>query len=117
MIRRSSGLEHAIVDVEENSLIVWTPSMDVSEADDLIRNLAGDRASSMTGVFRQAILTQSPYTKMLRFTLSNPDRRLFTAERWCFRGSIDDWIFIGVPRSRTTLRNAPSDWGARTSSS
>jgi hypothetical protein len=38
---------------------------------------------------------------MLRFTLSNPDRRLFTAERWCFRGSIDDWMFIGglAPRA------------------
>jgi hypothetical protein len=97
LIRRTSGLEHVIVDVEENSLVVWTPSIDVSTADDLIRHLAGDRASSMAGVFRQAMLKQSPFTKMLRFTLSNPERRLFTAERWCFRGSIDDWIFIGGP--------------------
>jgi len=97
LIRRTSGLEHVIVDVEENSLVVWTPSMDVSGVDDIIRTLAGDRASSMAGAFRQSMLKRSTYTKMLRFTLSNPDRRLFTAERWCFRGSIDDWIFIGGP--------------------
>jgi hypothetical protein len=32
------------------------------------------------------------YQKVLRFTLINDDCRKFAAERWCFRGSIDDWI-------------------------
>jgi hypothetical protein len=32
------------------------------------------------------------YQKVLRFTLIDEDRRSFTAERWCFLGSIDDWI-------------------------
>jgi hypothetical protein len=30
--------------------------------------------------------------KMLRFELVNPNTREFSAERWCFRGSIDNWI-------------------------
>ncbi len=33
--------------------------------------------------------------KMLRFKLVNPDTREYGAERWCFRGSIDDWIMLG----------------------
>jgi len=32
------------------------------------------------------------YQKVLRFTLIDEDRRNFAAERWCFLGSIDDWI-------------------------
>jgi hypothetical protein len=32
------------------------------------------------------------YQKVLRFTLIDQDRRSFAAERWCFLGSIDDWI-------------------------
>jgi hypothetical protein len=32
------------------------------------------------------------YQKVLRFTLIDDDRRSFAAERWCFLGSIDDWI-------------------------
>ena len=32
------------------------------------------------------------YQKVLRFTLIDEDRRSFAAERWCFLGSIDDWI-------------------------
>jgi hypothetical protein len=32
------------------------------------------------------------YQKVLRFTLIDEDNRRFAAERWCFLGSIDDWI-------------------------
>jgi hypothetical protein len=32
------------------------------------------------------------YQKVLRFTLVDEDRRQFVAERWCFLGSIDNWI-------------------------
>jgi hypothetical protein len=32
------------------------------------------------------------YLKVLRFTLIDEDHRSFAAERWCFLGSIDDWI-------------------------
>jgi hypothetical protein len=32
------------------------------------------------------------YTPVLRFTLLDPTRRLFGAERMCYRGSIDGWL-------------------------
>lgn len=34
------------------------------------------------------------YQAMLRFTLVDNNKRHFFAERWCFRGSIDDWVTI-----------------------
>lgn len=37
------------------------------------------------------------YTAMLRFRLVDKEQRTFTAERFCFRGSIDDWFFLGGP--------------------
>ncbi len=41
----------------------------------------------------EAILAKnSGYSPMFRFTLIDEDERVFGAERWCFRGSIDDWI-------------------------
>ena len=36
---------------------------------------------------------------VLRFILVDAERRLFTPERYCFRGSVDDWISIGPPES------------------
>jgi hypothetical protein len=32
------------------------------------------------------------YQKMLRFTLDDKKYRTFRVQRWCFKGSIDDWI-------------------------
>src|SRR5208283_2786431 len=32
------------------------------------------------------------YHQMLRFTLTDEKNRRFSADRWCFRGSIDDWF-------------------------
>lgn len=32
------------------------------------------------------------YHQMLRFTLTDEKPRRFFVERWCFRGSIDDWF-------------------------
>jgi hypothetical protein len=43
------------------------------------------------------------YSTMLRFTLVDAGRRLFDAERWCFRGSIDDWIEPGGPKPLDAL--------------
>jgi hypothetical protein len=45
------------------------------------------------------------FSPILRFTLVDPKERLFIAERFCFRGSIDDWTHLcgGGPDSLQTL--------------
>jgi hypothetical protein len=43
------------------------------------------------------------YTEMMQFRLVDKERRLFIAERFCFRGSIDDWIEIDGPDKLKTL--------------
>jgi hypothetical protein len=37
------------------------------------------------------------YNPMLRFCLIDKEKRRFTAERFCSRGSFDDWIYLGDP--------------------
>jgi hypothetical protein len=37
------------------------------------------------------------YMAVLRFTLEDKKFRAFATERFCFRGSVDDWIYIGGP--------------------
>ncbi len=34
---------------------------------------------------------------VMRFVLQDEVRRVFSPERYCFRGSVDDWICIGEP--------------------
>jgi hypothetical protein len=45
------------------------------------------------------------YSPIFRFTLVDQKERLFIAERFCFRGSIDDWMHLlgGGPDSLQTL--------------
>jgi hypothetical protein len=46
------------------------------------------------------------YQPVLRFTLADASERLFAPERYCFRGSVDDWIPIGPPASLRKLADA-----------
>jgi hypothetical protein len=41
------------------------------------------------------------YMAVLRFVLVDKEARTFVSERFCFRGSVDDWIHIGGPGSLT----------------
>ena len=66
-------------------------------------------ASEMSGLSRLAVefgrnpLTESEcarfasYQAVLRFVLADKKSRAFCTERFCFKGSIDDWIFIDGP--------------------
>ncbi len=44
-------------------------------------------------------LSFAHYMAVLRFTLVDKNPRAFVAERFCFRGIVDDWIPIGGPNS------------------
>ena len=35
------------------------------------------------------------YSPLMRFILEDEEKRLFSVQRYCFRGSVDDWIQIG----------------------
>lgn len=35
------------------------------------------------------------FTPVMRFILEDQETREYHAERWCYRGSIDDWIHVG----------------------
>ncbi len=40
-------------------------------------------------------MRSATYSPIMRFILEDNKKRLFTTERFCFMGSIDDWIYIG----------------------
>ncbi len=67
----------------------------------------GAEISSLFGLARMEDFYQrnAYFTPIFRFTLVDPQKRLFIAERFCFRGSIDDWmhLFGGGPDSLQTL--------------
>lgn len=60
--------------------------------------LAGPLAGlPQTGKAKETLIQTSNYTKMMPFVLTNADERAFVVQRWCFRDSVDDWLWIGSP--------------------
>lgn len=49
------------------------------------------------------MLRHACYQAVMRFTLADKKTRSFTVERYCFRGSVDDWIPIGGPGGLAAL--------------
>lgn len=104
-IRRYAGLEHFLVDVHGNSLVVYLPVMEEKAADRLLDVIGGGflRHSAWGEENKRRMIQQSQFSKMMRFQLVDAKKRLFTVERWCFRGSIDDWIYLAGPKSLVEL--------------
>jgi len=91
-----------IVDVEAKSLVVYTSDM---AAD--VRLMALRDIFPMESVTAKqmvsGMLVNARYSKMLRFTLIDAKKRLFSMDRWCFLGSIDNWFYIEGAASLPTL--------------
>ena len=102
LLQEHAGVPHTLVDVEKDSLVVY--AADDSDLRGLMAVLR-DRTFDNSSAKDQAWLkSRLQFQKLLRFTLVDEKERLFTAERWCFRGSIDDWIHAGLrPGSLETL--------------
>ncbi|MSU51235.1 MAG: hypothetical protein EXS37_19465 [Opitutus sp.] len=69
----------------------------VHEAENMHSDLAG-YLSLRPGVDLMAVARQfAQYMPVMRFVLQDKTARMFEPERYCFRGSVDDWISIGAP--------------------
>jgi hypothetical protein len=55
----------------------------------------GSRVSGRLGRLRADMDRRAQFTPVLRFILDDDEQRSFHAERWCYSGSIDDWIYVG----------------------
>jgi xanthine/CO dehydrogenase XdhC/CoxF family maturation factor len=66
------------------------------DAEDLIEALRG-RGFDVLGLDERIRAERERYTQftpVLRFILQDEETRVYRAQRWCYLGSIDDWLFI-----------------------
>ncbi len=81
------------------------------DAESLISALAqqGLGTPGLADRIRAEIERYGQFTPVLRFILADAEQRTFRAERWCYLGSIDDWIDVGPtgPVNRLTRQIVP----------
>ena len=103
MVRQYSKAHNYRVSAKDNQIAVHERVGPGS--DELIARLGGlgVLGAGAADRLREQEDHHARFTPVLRFVLANAERRTFRAERWCYLGSIDDWIDIGVPGPITEL--------------
>ena len=71
-------------------MTVFLPDQDLEGLKAELQRFAFVSTEKLNDVFEKS-LTYSP---MLRFSLESEDQREFLVQRYCFLGSIDDWIHL-----------------------
>jgi len=86
------------IDVKGKVITVFESNESIGAMEGIFSSFLASRSRPNTGI-RDLIEQTASYAPIMRFTLEDEERRTFVTERFCFRGSIDDWIFIGGSNS------------------
>src|SRR5437868_11684172 len=81
-----AGIDSFYVDLQGDSLVVYSPDRGPGDADRLLDRLVGGFPGARAAA-RELLRKNMNYHPMFRFTLVDLAKRRYTAERWCFRGS------------------------------
>jgi hypothetical protein len=98
-VKRYAKLEHFIIDVKDNRIVVYLCDQNV----DALTALTSMGLGGSTARMQETLLRSVTYSPMMQFVLEDEKTREFGIERWCFRGSVDDWIMLDSGRDLKAL--------------
>ena len=89
-MRKYAGAKDYKIDVKGRAIIVYTADQSIETLAGLFEDLHPDPTANpqLMATLRGVI----QYSPMMQFILEEKEQRRFTVQRYCFRGSIDDWI-------------------------
>ena len=87
-IKRHTHLKYYKFEAKKKAIIICMPNQNVEELVKITSKFNIEKR-------RELILREMTYSPILQFILIDSENRLFETQRWCFLGSIDDWIVIG----------------------
>lgn len=89
-VKKHSAAKHFVVDVKGNSIVVFLPDQDLDQLKTIFSGFVLPGSTKLDRIFEE----RTSYSPMMRFVLTDREKRKFDVERWCFLGSIDDWMYI-----------------------
>jgi hypothetical protein len=87
-----------LCDIRGKTITIFQVDQDIERLEESLRSMA-TRPIDISELVRKA----TTFSAVFRFILENVAERLFIAERYCFRGSVDDWIYIAGPGELESL--------------
>jgi hypothetical protein len=91
-MRRFPYLKYCRLDVKGDTITLFEPNHTVEGFAKLPDRFGAGMSRRAEEWFEESM----SFSPMLRFVLVDEAKRTFVAQRYCFRGSIDDWIPIGL---------------------
>jgi hypothetical protein len=100
-MRRYATVKDYKIDIRGNAILIYTAEQDIEALADILKPTYPNPLENveLMTLLRRGI----HYSPMLVFQLVNAQRRTFQTQRYCFLGSVDDWIEIGKPGKLSTL--------------
>jgi len=98
-MNRFCELKYYQIDVKKDTIIIFVPDQNIEALSKLLSTVSFKTGSKVQEVL-SSFITYSP---TLRFILIDKEKREFLVQRYCFLGSIDDWIDICEPGSLENL--------------
>lgn len=98
-VKRYAKIEHVIVDVKGKHIMVYLCDQNMAD----LTAIASMGLGSNTARIRESFLRSATYSPMMQFVLEDKKTREFGVDRWCFRGSVDDWITLDSDRDLKAL--------------
>ena len=81
-------------DIKGKEIIIYESNQNV----DNLKEIFGSFANFNDSLFvDEALGISVDYAPIMKFILEDEKKRTFIANRYCYLGSIDDWIFLGGP--------------------
>ncbi len=90
-MRKYASVTDYKIDVKGKAIEIHTAHQD---SETFTEMFTGYRPDLDQAKIAELVAQAVHYSPMMQFILDDKEQRLFTAQRYCFRGSIDDWIDI-----------------------
>ena len=101
-MRKYASVQDYKIDVRGNAIVVYTADQDIETLAGLFKDMSPDPTTNPQ--LMTLLRNEIHYSPMLQFLLEDEKRRTFTAQRYCFRGSVDDWIDMGYGPLTTLVK-------------
>ena len=83
-----------ILDVNGKEIVIYESNENIEDLKNLFSSISPFHNQSRV---ENIIKSETTYAPIMKFILVDEKKRTFVVNRYCFRGSIDDWINIGGP--------------------
>ena len=100
-IREYTEYEDFIIDIKKDMIIIHTPNQEPSSLSGICGNSFPFQFIGKKTMYKEFLR----FTAVLRFILVDTKKKIFRAERFNFRGSINDWRPIHDIKAQDNLEN------------